>query len=46
MKEDEIDHAVAMAMSAQYSNPRALEKEGIRKSLRRAWAGETAKADL
>lgn len=45
-KEGDIDGAVEKAMSAQYPNPRALEKEGLRKLLYRAWAGKPARADL
>lgn len=46
MKEDDIDKAVEVAMGNQYPNPRALEAKPIRELIRRAWAGETAKADL
>ncbi|KAK5000129.1 hypothetical protein LTR66_000954 [Elasticomyces elasticus] len=45
MKESDVDRAVGLVMGAQYSNPRALEREGVRELLRRAWAGETARAD-
>ncbi|KAK4984810.1 hypothetical protein LTR50_006380 [Elasticomyces elasticus] len=30
MKEGDVDRAVGLVMGAQYSNPRALEKEGVR----------------
>jgi alcohol dehydrogenase class IV len=46
MKEEDVDKATDIAMSAQYPNPRALEKEAIRELIRRAWAGEPARADL
>ena len=45
-KESDIDKATEIAMSAQYPNPRPLEKESIRELLRRAWAGEPARGDL
>jgi alcohol dehydrogenase class IV len=46
MKEEDIDKATEIAMSAQYPNPRPLEKNAIRELIRRAWAGEPARADL
>ncbi|KAJ9655139.1 hypothetical protein H2198_005914 [Neophaeococcomyces mojaviensis] len=46
MKEEDIDKATDIAMSAQYPNPRKLEKEKIRELIRRCWAGEPAKGDL
>jgi alcohol dehydrogenase class IV len=46
MKESDIDHAAEVALSMQYPNPRPIEKEAIRELLRRAWAGEPARADL
>ena len=46
MKEEDIDKATEIAMSAQYPNPRPLEKEAIRELIRRAWAGEPARTDL
>ena len=46
MKEEDIDKATEIALSNQYPNPRPLEKGPIRELIRRAWAGEPAKADL
>lgn len=46
MKDSDIDKATEIATSNQYPNPRALEPEWIRELIRRAWAGESAKADL
>ncbi|KAK5371129.1 hypothetical protein LTR20_007265 [Exophiala xenobiotica] len=46
MKEDGIDKAAEIAVSNQYPNPRKVEKEPIRELIRRAWAGEPARADL
>jgi alcohol dehydrogenase class IV len=44
MKEEDIDKAAEIAMSLQYANPRPMEKDGIRELIRRAWAGEPARA--
>lgn len=46
MKEEDIDKAAEIATSNQYPNPRAVEKGPIRELIRRAWAGEPARADL
>ena len=46
MKEEDIDKAAEIAVSNQYPNPRKVEKEPIRELIRRAWAGELARADL
>ncbi|TWU76298.1 hypothetical protein ED733_005568 [Metarhizium rileyi] len=46
MKEGDVVKATEMATGNQYPNPRALEPEWIGELIRRAWAGETAKADL
>ncbi|KAF2659391.1 putative maleylacetate reductase [Lophiostoma macrostomum CBS 122681] len=46
MKESDIDKAANMATSNQYPNPRGLESKWIREVIRRAWAGETAVANL
>lgn len=46
MKEEDIDKAAEIAVSNQYPNPRKVEKEPIRELIRRAWAGEPARADL
>jgi alcohol dehydrogenase class IV len=43
MKEEDIDMATEIAMSMQYANPRAMERDGIRELIRRAWAGEPAR---
>lgn len=45
MKEEDVDKAADIAMSVQYANPREMEKDGIRELIRRAWAGESARAD-
>lgn len=46
MKEEDIDRAAEIAVGNPYWNPRAVEKEPIRELIRRAWAGEDARADL
>ncbi|EFY98026.1 maleylacetate reductase [Metarhizium robertsii ARSEF 23] len=46
MEEGDIEKATEIAAGNQYPNPRPLEKQWIRELIRRAWAGETAKADL
>ncbi|KAJ6443671.1 hypothetical protein O9K51_04850 [Purpureocillium lavendulum] len=46
MKESDIDRASEIATRNQYPNPQPLEPEWIRELIRRAWAGEPAKADL
>lgn len=46
MKEEDVDKATEIAMGVQYANPRAMEKDGIRELIRRAWAGDVARADL
>ncbi|EHY51963.1 hypothetical protein HRR83_003475 [Exophiala dermatitidis] len=46
MKEEDIDKAADIAVSNQYPNPRKIEKGPIRELIRRAWAGEPARADL
>lgn len=45
-KEEDVDKAAEIAVSNPYWNPRAVEKEPLRELLRRAWAGEPARADL
>ena len=45
-KEDDIDKAADIAVSNPYYNPRAIERGLIRESIRRAYAGEDARADL
>lgn len=46
MREADIDRAAEAALSSPYWNPRQIEKEPIRELIRRAWAGEPARADL
>lgn len=46
MKEEDIDKAADIACSNQYPNPRPVERGPIRELIRRAWAGEDARADL
>ncbi|KAF4958672.1 hypothetical protein FGADI_2222 [Fusarium gaditjirri] len=46
MKESDIERAAQIATSNQYPNPRPLEFNWIFELLRRACAGEPAKADL
>lgn len=46
MKEQDVDKAADIAVSNPYWNPRKVEREGIRELIRRAWAGEPAKANL
>lgn len=46
LKEEDVDKAADIAVQNAYWNPRPIEKEPIRELLRRAWAGEDAKADL
>jgi len=40
MPEAGIDQAADLALANPYWNPRALDRDGIRKLLKRAWAGE------
>lgn len=46
MNEEDVDKAADIAVSNPYWNPRKVEREGIRELIRRAWAGEPAKANL
>ncbi|CAH0050577.1 unnamed protein product [Clonostachys solani] len=46
MKEEDIDRAADIATSNSYWNPREIERGPIRELIRRAWAGEPARADL
>jgi alcohol dehydrogenase class IV len=46
MKEDDVDRAVEIAVGNPYWNPREIEKEPLRETIRRCWAGEEARADL
>jgi alcohol dehydrogenase class IV len=46
MREEDVDKAADLAAANPYENPRKVERNGIRELIRRAWAGEVAKADL
>ncbi|KAH7171411.1 hypothetical protein EDB81DRAFT_778406 [Dactylonectria macrodidyma] len=46
MKESDIDKAADIAISKPYWNPREIERTAIREVIRRAWAGEEARADF
>ncbi|KAI1411146.1 putative maleylacetate reductase [Hypoxylon sp. FL1857] len=46
MQEGDIDKAADIAVSNPYWNPRPIERGPIRELIRRAWAGEEARADL
>ena len=46
MEEGGIAKAAELAGQAQYPNPRSVEEGPVRELIRRAWAGEPAKADL
>jgi alcohol dehydrogenase class IV len=46
MKEEDIGRVAEMAVKNPYSNPRTVDAELIKEVLRRAWAGEDARADL
>ncbi|WYZ39493.1 hypothetical protein EsH8_III_001407 [Colletotrichum jinshuiense] len=46
MKESDIETAADIAVSKPYWNPREIERSALRELIRRAWAGEDAKADL
>ncbi|KAI2633021.1 putative maleylacetate reductase [Hypomontagnella submonticulosa] len=46
MQESDIDKAADIAVSNPYWNPRPIERGLIRELIRRAWAGEDARADL
>lgn len=46
MPEDGIDKAADLAMKNKYWNPRELETSSIKEVIRRAWAGEPARADI
>jgi alcohol dehydrogenase class IV len=45
-RESDIDKAAKIAVSNPYYNPRAIEEDLIRELIRRAYAGEDARADL
>jgi alcohol dehydrogenase class IV len=44
--ETDLDKAAQIACSATYPNPRPIEQDKVRELLRRAWAGEEARADF
>jgi alcohol dehydrogenase class IV len=46
MKEEDVEKAAEIAVSNPCWNPREVESEKIREVIRRAWAGEEARADL
>ncbi|KAJ9144591.1 putative Maleylacetate reductase [Pleurostoma richardsiae] len=46
MKEEDVSKAADIAVSNPYWNPREIEKTAIQELIRRAWAGEDARADL
>ncbi|KAK9452826.1 hypothetical protein V1511DRAFT_506505 [Dipodascopsis uninucleata] len=45
MKESDIDKATSIALSNPYWNPRAIEENGIRELISRAWSGVPAKSN-
>lgn len=46
MQKGDVEKAAEIAVGNPYFNPRAIEKEPLRETIRRCWAGEEAKADL
>ncbi|CAK7223159.1 hypothetical protein SBRCBS47491_005110 [Sporothrix bragantina] len=46
LKEEDISQAADIAVSNPYWNPREVERDPIKELIRRAWAGEEARADL
>ncbi|MCJ1311135.1 hypothetical protein MMC25_004805 [Agyrium rufum] len=46
MREEDIDRVAKIAVSNPYWNPREIEEGPLRETIRRAWAGEEARADL
>lgn len=46
MQESDVERAAEIAVGNPYFNPRAIEKEPLRETIRRCWAGEEARADL
>jgi alcohol dehydrogenase class IV len=46
MDEGDIERTADTAMEKPYWNPRSLEREKVRRIVRRAWAGELARVDL
>ncbi|EEU38494.1 uncharacterized protein NECHADRAFT_55330 [Fusarium vanettenii 77-13-4] len=45
-READIAKAADLAVSKSYPNPREINRDLIREAIRRAWAGEEARADL
>jgi len=45
-KKEDVDKAAEIAVSNPYWNPRDIEKEPLRETIRRCWAGEEARADI
>ncbi|KAF3035795.1 hypothetical protein E8E12_003649 [Didymella heteroderae] len=46
MQEQDVDRAADLAVSKPYWNPRAIDRDAMRLLLRRAWAGDVARADI
>jgi alcohol dehydrogenase class IV len=46
MAESDIDKAADIVITKDFWNPREVERTAIRELIRRAWAGEEARADL
>lgn len=46
MKEEDIDKGADIATKNEYWNPRVVQRDGVREVIRRAWAGELARADI
>lgn len=46
MKEEDVDKAAQIATVKPYPNPAKVEYEKLRETIRRAWAGEDARADM
>lgn len=46
MEQDDIDRVTDVALETPYWNPRTVDGAATREIIRRAWAGEEARADL
>lgn len=46
LQESDIVKAAELAVQKQYPNPKAIDQQKIQELIRRAWAGEDARADL
>ncbi|KAL7893292.1 putative maleylacetate reductase [Trichoderma sp. SZMC 28014] len=46
MKEADVQKAAEITLSNPYWNPRAIERGSLQEIIRRAWAGEIARADI